>query len=155
MLLFLGAGASNPFGMPTMLGFLKLFDQKVGESQLYQAIKTAFEKECDLEVLMTVIEDLAKSPGEFFRDISPQTACFLFQKEREVANRYMREEDKRIEAKELLEKIKAIIRVECIKAAGNDSKISKVYDDFFTSLEKERNEMEPQIPPWGGQSSST
>jgi len=150
MLLFLGAGASSPFGIPTMSGFLKLFDQEVGDSPLYQVIKTTFEKECDLEVLMTVVEDLSKSPQEFFRAVSPQTAYFLFQKEREEANRYIREENKRKEAKELLEKIKAIIRVECIKAASQDSKILEVYDDFFTSLEQERKEMKPQLPPWSG-----
>jgi len=61
MLLFLGAGASSPFGIPTMSGFIKLFDKEVGDSPLYQAIKVAFEKECDLEVLMTVVEDLSKS----------------------------------------------------------------------------------------------
>jgi hypothetical protein len=28
MLLFLGAGASKPFGIPTMQGFLELFDRE-------------------------------------------------------------------------------------------------------------------------------
>jgi hypothetical protein len=150
MLLFLGAGASSPFGIPTMSGFLKFFDQKIVDSQLYQTIKTAFGNECDLEILMTVAEDLSKSRQELFRDISPQTAYFLFQKEREEASRYVDNENTKTEAKELLWKIKAIIRKECIEAASNDSKTLSTYDDFFASLEKERKEMRPQIPPWGG-----
>ena len=47
MLLFLGAGASKPFGIPTMRDFPKLFDQEVESSPLYTAIKTTFEKDFD------------------------------------------------------------------------------------------------------------
>lgn len=144
MLLFLGAGASSPFGIPTMSGFIKLFDKEVGDSPLYQAIKVAFEKECDLEVLMTVVEDLSKSQSEFFRAISPQTAHFLLQREREEANRYV-SEGSRKEAKELLAKIKAIIRKECADAVSENSRILEVYDDFFNFLAQERNTMTPDL----------
>jgi hypothetical protein len=144
MLLFLGAGASKPFGIPTMRDFLKLFDQEVGSSPLYNAIKAISEKDCDLEVLMTVVEDLTKSPGEFFRAISPQTAFFLLQKERNEANRYLADES-REEAKALLTKIKAIIRRECSKAVSDDSKILKVYDDFFNLLAEMEKEMKPEF----------
>jgi hypothetical protein len=62
MLLFLCAGASSPFGVPTMSGFLKLFDEEFGDSELYKETKMVFGNDCDLEVLMTVFEDLSKSP---------------------------------------------------------------------------------------------
>ncbi len=140
MLLFLGAGASSPFGIPTMPGFVKLFDQEVSDSQIYLSIKESFGEDFDLEVLMTVIEDLSKSPQEFFRAISPQTAHFLLQKEREQANHYLHE-DSRKEALQLLVRIKAIIRRECIKAVSDDTKILGAYNDFFNILETERMQM--------------
>ena len=144
MLLFLGAGASNPFGIPIMRDFLKLFDQDVGSFPLYGAIKGTYEKECDLEVLMTVIEDLTKPQGEFFRSISPQTAFFLLQKERNDANRYL-DKESREEAKTLIAKIKAIIRNECSKAVSDDSNILKVYDDFFKIIEEKDKEIKQEF----------
>lgn len=148
MLLFLGAGASMPFGVPTMLDFVNLFDKEVGSSPLYKDLKVAFGENCDLETLMTVIEDLSKSPQEFFRAISPQTAFFLLQKERKDADRYINEDSSRKESGELLTKIKTIIRRECSKAVSNDSKILEVYNDFFTFLAEERKGMTPSSS-WG------
>ena len=89
---------------------------------------------------MTIIEDLTKPPAEFFRAISPQTAFFLLQKERDEANRYLAEEN-REEAKTLLANIKVIIRRECNKAVSNDSKILKVYDNFFNLLAEEEKKI--------------
>jgi hypothetical protein len=149
VLLFLGAGASMPFGVPTMLDFVKLFDKEVGDYPLYRELKVVFRENCDLEVLMTVIEDLSKSPQEFFRAISPQTAFFLLQKERKDADRYINEDGSRNEAGKLLTKIKTIIRKECNKAASNDSKILEVYDDFFTFLAEEKRRMIQGPSPWG------
>ena len=148
MLLFLGAGASKPFGIPTMQDFLKIFDKKIGDSPIYQALKLSFKTDCDLEVLMTVIEDLTKSSEEFFRTISPQTSYFLFHQEHEAAKRYIHEENGKNKAKELLDRIKTIIREECIKAISEDSRILEVYDDFFNSLTTERNKMDSKRP-WG------
>jgi len=147
MLLFLGAGASMPFGVPTMLDFVKLFDKEVGDFPLYKDLKVAFGENCDLEALMTVIEDLSKSPQEFFRAISPQTAFFLLQKERKAVDRYINEDSSRKESGKLLTKIKTIIRRECNKAVSNDSKILEVYNDFFTFLAEERNKMTQDSSP--------
>jgi hypothetical protein len=133
-----------------MLGFINLFDQEVGDSPVYKEIKTTFGNECDLEVLMTVVEDLSKSPQEFFRAVSPQTAFFLLQKERKEANRYVHEEDNKKEARELLARIKAIIRRECIKAVSDSSKITEVYDDLFDFLENERKQMITPGIHWSG-----
>lgn len=36
MLFFLGAGASVPFGVPTMSDFVKLLDKEVGDSPFWQ-----------------------------------------------------------------------------------------------------------------------
>jgi hypothetical protein len=148
MLLFLGAGASMPFGVPTMIDFIKLFDKEVGDSPLYRELKTAFGENCDLEALMTVIEDLSKSPKEFFKAISPQTASFLLQKERKDADHYING-DRSQEAGELSAKIKAIIRKECNRAISNDSRILEVYDDFFTSLESQKRRVIAVPSLWG------
>jgi hypothetical protein len=141
MLLFLGAGASCPFGIPTMSGFLKLFDEEIGDSSLYREIRKTFGDECDLEVVMTVIEDLSKPSQEFFRALSPQTGFFLLHIERKEADKYATEETKKREAMELLARLKAIIRRECIKASGRDSRIVEVYNDFFTFLQLEERKM--------------
>ena len=54
-------------------------------------------------------------------------------------------EGSRKEAKELLAKIKAIIRKECADAVSKDSRILEVYDDFFNFLAQERNTMTPDL----------
>jgi len=141
MLLFLGAGASCPFGIPTMSGFLKLFDEEIGDSPLYKEIKKTFGDDCDLEVIMTVTEDLSKPSQEFFRALSPQTSVFLLQRERKEADNYATEETKKREATELLARLKAIIRRECIEASVKDSRIVEVYNDFFTFLHLEERKM--------------
>jgi hypothetical protein len=148
MLLFLGAGASCPFGIPTMSGFLKLFDEEIGDSHLYKEIRKTFGDDCDLEVIMTVIEDLSKPSQELFRALSSQTSFFLLQRERKEADKYATEETKKREATELLARLKAIIRRECIKASGKDSRIVEVYNDFFTFLHLEEQKMTPGTN-WG------
>lgn len=124
-----------------MSGFLELLDKEIGHSPLYKEIKTPFGDDCDLEVLMTVIEDLSKPVEEFFGALSPQTAFFLLQKERKEANRYAIEEANKREATELLARIKTIIRKECIEAASKDSRIIEVYNDFFNFLRLEEQKM--------------
>lgn len=141
MLLFLGAGASCPFGIPTMSGFLKLFDEEMRDSLLYKDIRKTFGEDCDLEVIMTVTEDLSKPSHEFFRALSPQTGFFLLQNERKEADRYATEETKKREATDLLGKLKAIVRRECIEASTKDYRILEVYNDFFTFLQMELPKM--------------
>jgi hypothetical protein len=124
-----------------MSGFLKLFDEEIGDSPLYREIRKTFGDDCDLEVVMTVIEDLSKPSQEFFRALSPQTGFFLLERERKEANKYATEETKKREATELLARLKAIIRRECIQASVKDSRIVEVYNDFFTFLQLEERKM--------------
>ena len=116
MFIFLGAGASSPFAVPTMPEFIKLFDQELNNT-LYDEVKKTFgDENFDLEVLMTVLDDLSKSRQEFFRIVSPQTTDFLFRRNREEALNYVNDAIVKEEARKLLVKIKSIIRRECIKA---------------------------------------
>lgn len=149
MLLFVGAGASNPFGIPTMSGFVKILNQKVGLNPLYSDIKKSFQDTTwDLEVLMTVLDDLSKSKQEFFDSISPQTAYFLINKERKEANQYVNDESLKEKAKDLLTEIKRIIRRICVDARrNNETKIINVYDVFFKALYEVWSSLEPK--PWG------
>jgi hypothetical protein len=148
MLLFLGAGASAPFGIPTMSGFLILFDKQFEVSVIYNDAKRIFGKECDLEVLMTVIEDLSKPKDDLFRVISPQTAFFLLS-EKEELTKYLNEET-RTEAKRLLDEMKCVIRNECLQAIGKDSRIVDVFDYFFSSLDRESQLFHPGASHWDG-----
>jgi hypothetical protein len=72
-LVFLGSGASTPFGIPTMKGLVNSFEKQLQERSepnseemydLYQQIKTSLKSiygYVDLESVFTVIEDLSKN----------------------------------------------------------------------------------------------
>jgi hypothetical protein len=135
-LLFLGAGASKPFGIPTMFDFARIFDKEFGDSKIYTELSSAFDGTFDLETVMTVLEDLSKSKEDLLETISPQTARFLL-KERGINVDHPVDSDSRkrtLESSELLGRIKSIIRTECNKAVDKQSTIIKVYDDFFSFL---------------------
>jgi len=134
MIVFIGAGVSKLFGIPDTKGFVELFDKEpeISENGIYTEIKKAFEEDFDLEVLMTISEDLRKSGKEIFKSISPQTADFLFRRETEDRNYYVHDKKAKEESADLLESVKKIIRNECIKAEEkNKDKILDVYDGFF------------------------
>ncbi|UCH02609.1 MAG: SIR2 family protein [Candidatus Bathyarchaeota archaeon] len=149
MLLFVGAGASNPFEIPTMSEFVNILSQKFCLIPLYKDIMESFENTTwDLEVLMTVLDDLSKSKQDFFNSISPQTAYFLYNKERKEANQYVNNERFKEKAKDLLTEIKKIIRQICVDAVRkNETKIINAYDIFFKALYEVWNLQEPK--PWG------
>ena len=72
-LVFLGSGASAPFGIPTMKGLVNTFERQLREGSepdlkemygLYHHIKTSLKSMygyVDLESIFTVIEDLSKN----------------------------------------------------------------------------------------------
>lgn len=139
MIIFLGAGASRTFGIPTMPEFVDIFDKEIGDYWLYKEVKNSFDKESfDLEVLMTVLEDLSKDKKELFSRISPQTSTFLWRIMREKGTEYADTflvPDTENMAKECLSKIKRIIRRECFNAVRNNAgTIVRVYDDLFSLL---------------------
>src|SRR5208337_1575303 len=125
---------SKPFGVPTMLDFVRIFDKEFGKSMIYADIKSAFDETFDLETLMTVLEDLSKSEKDLFETISPQTARFLLERRRTTKADHSLGLVPQNEASGLLNRIKSIIRTECNKAIDKESTIIKVYDDFFNFL---------------------
>jgi hypothetical protein len=122
-----------------MLDFVELFDKEFEESKIYADLKSAFEGTFDLETVMTVLEDLSKSEEDLIETISPQTARFLLKSHR-ISDDHsdgINSRSRQLEAVELQNRIKSIIRGECNKAVGKESTIMKVYDDFFTFLDNE------------------
>ena len=152
MLLFLGAGASKPFGIPAMFDFVRIFDEEFKDNELYNKTKETFsEKEFDLEVLMTILEDLSKTKEEFFRVVSPQTTQFLFKIDRKEAEHYVNESVIKENAKKLLTRMKSIIRRECVKAIKEkETRIMEVYDEFFQTL----SQIQPRLLERGWEESN-
>jgi len=137
MIIFLGAGASTPFEIPTMPGFIEIFDKLLNEHEIYCEIRDSFEKESfDLEALMTILEDLSKDQNQFLRTISPQTSNFLFnhikRNEKNAKQILAHSKERRQEATNCLHQIKSIIRKKCFEAVQQRSnKILQVYDQLF------------------------
>jgi len=141
MIIFLGAGASRPFGIPTMREFVEIFDEEMGQNRLYNEIKSSFDREYfDLEILMTILEDLSKGRKELFRTISPQTSAFLFSKIREKGLRHADTLTRKASnAKRCLSELKGVIRRECFEAVQNNANmILEVYDQLFKYLHAAR-----------------
>jgi hypothetical protein len=136
LIVFLGAGASRVFGIPTMREFIDIFDNELEKNSLYNEIKNAFGRDYfDLEVLMTILDDLSKDLKELRRTISPQTSDFLLRKSHENALNYI--SDKRIKttAKEALSRLKGTIRRECFIAVQEKvNMILETYDKLFSIL---------------------
>jgi NAD-dependent SIR2 family protein deacetylase len=140
LIVFLGAGASRVFGIPTMMEFIDIFDKviKENENDLYNEVKNTFSREdFDLEVLMTILDDLSKDQKELRRTMSPQTSDFLLRKSHEEALKYISNEKIKTAAKETLSKLKGVIREECFVAVHEKvDMILEVYDRFLSLASK-------------------
>ena len=138
MILFLGAGASKPFEIPTTKGFISLFETEVGESELYNDVKVGIGEEMfDLESLMTVLDDLSKPEPELLRHISPYTSRFLLRTLRESGMVYYKKAGIGEDAKQMLHRLKKVIRRACLTATRERREaIVKTYDAFFDSADK-------------------
>ena len=79
MLLYVGAGLSTYFEIPDMRGFINLFDtdNEIGGAELYSDIRSYMDGSPNLEVLMTILSDLSKSPDDFWQTVAPHTSQFL------------------------------------------------------------------------------
>lgn len=136
MIIFLGAGISKLFGIPDMKGFFEIFDREpqITQFKIYQEIKNSFADDVDLEVLMTILEDLSKERSAILKNISPQTTDFLF-KNIKHGEHYLDDKEVKIQSTALKENVKKIIEIECLKAENkNQDKIMDVYDRFLQTL---------------------
>ena len=136
---FFGAGASAPFGIPTMKQFVIDFEKFLSnngtkdENILYGKIKSALEKqlkrEIDLEDVFTVIDGYINFNFERLGLLS--VYCFnenLSQKTEIPSSSYNAEVPI---CKMLSEKFQNFVREKCLIPNEAFGKISDVYHDFF------------------------
>jgi hypothetical protein len=136
MIIFLGAGASRAFEIPTTRQFIKLFEQEIGENELYKDVKATIREDLfDLESLMSVLSDLSRPEEQLLEYLSPYTSRFLLHKQQEQRRLYYQKAGVQDAAKELLRGLKNIIRRECLTAVRDRKPlIIETYDRFFDTV---------------------
>lgn len=135
MLIFIGAGVSKIFEIPDMRGFIEIFDNdpQITQFDIYEDIKRTFGNDIDLEILMTILDDLSKDRKDFLKSISPQTTQFIL---RNINTKnYIYDDEVIDKSKFILGNIKNILRNECRKAEFEyQDKILDVYDRFLETI---------------------
>lgn len=131
---FFGAGASAPFGIPTMKQFVTDFEKSFDygdrsgakeEKKVYMGIKQALEKRLgrpvDLEAIFSVIDGILNYSPEGLGLLS------LY-----FSTGFDRPTDREITiCKSLREKFQNFVREKCITPTRSFEKIKRVYHDFF------------------------
>lgn len=130
---FFGAGASAPFGIPTMKQFVTDFEESLiengteGERRTYTDIKKTLEKQLhrqvDLEGVFTVIDGIIDYAPERLGLLSLY-ATAKFKKP------FPTEINKEI-CKSLREKFQTFVKEKCVISDESFGKIAQVYRDFF------------------------
>lgn len=152
VLLFIGAGASKPLGIPTTIDFVEEFAKEIEREKLpkeqidfynlmQKLLNNNYKPNNDIEGVLTILDNFAKKIT--FRDLGA-TATFYYirylaklikEKFGEVVPSTIvkAQKPKDIEtAKVLREKLKAYVWKRCQEA--NTSKVLSVYDAFFDAL---------------------
>lgn len=139
MILLLGAGASKYFGIPTtfeMPDFLwSTIESRMnqGVKNLWQDIKRVFGEKFDLEILLTVTDDLSKPYIEMKKNMAAATASFIIDSNTSVnqMNQIYREES----AKKLSIEIRNELRKVVNDAPRRQKEsILRCYDRLFHLL---------------------
>jgi len=135
---FFGAGASAPFGIPTMKQFVVEFEKYLNENAeksertLYSDIKTTLNeklgKEVDLEGVFTVIDGIINYTPERLGLLS----LYLTESRRNFPNMEI--------CKNLKEKFQKFVKEKCVIPAESYGKIQMVYQDFFNRIAVELGE---------------
>lgn len=143
-LLFLGSGASAPFGIPTTKGLVNSFEKQRREESdvnskerysLYQQIKMSLKAiygYVDLESIFSVIEDLSKNVK--YSELGFTSTYVLSKSIGLGRNRNISNEiDKRL-ANDLKLKIKGLTRSSCTLHYDQDSHIKEVFEDLYRTI---------------------
>ncbi len=141
-MLFIGAGASAAFGIPTMKKFVNNFEEYIDSAeehlpkqvQLYKKIKEALtqqlERDVDLEDVFTVISTLSHVSSN--QPIKDPYTLYLFGK---YVDEVTKQLQKDIEPSlGLLLNFKQFVRKNCLIPEPTHAKISEVYKDLFNRL---------------------
>ena len=140
MIIFLGAGASVPFGIPATRDFateaLKILsqDQNYKEfSIFFDELKKLFGNDFDLEILLTLLDDLSHDKDVMLDLISPITTRYLLSKK--DPNDYIHKFDATNITKKLFAAVADFMRAKILTTANeHKQKIIDVYDNFFAAL---------------------
>jgi len=133
--IFLGAGASKPFGIPTMIEFPNKIEKLLsGEQQeLFRHIRHVLQENGvieDLETIFTVLNEY-RSAGELTK-LSPNVLYRYYEEIRKSVNHTKRLER---DIESLREQVQQIIRKMCtLKEPDINDKIYETYENFFQSL---------------------
>jgi len=130
---FFGAGASAPFGIPTMKQFVTDFEESLiengtkGERRTYTDIKKTLEKQLhrqvDLEGVFTVIDGIIDYAPERLGLLSLYATAKFKKPFPTKINREI--------CKSLREKFQTFVKEKCVIPDESYSKIAQVYRDFF------------------------
>lgn len=128
---FFGAGASAPFGIPTMKQFVTDFesflernaseDEKAKYADMKKTLEDVLHRPVDLEAVFTVIDGILNYNSERLSLLSLYSATGF---------RVPNEADLKI-CKSLKEKFQSFVREKCVIPEESFAKIEKVYHDFF------------------------
>jgi len=148
MLLFLGAGASKAFGIPDTLGFMTEFENIIGNEDIYKKLKESIPSDkLDMEVLMTILDDLSKPPDELKESMAPHTSNFILGLGAQ-SSYFM--ENKKVQAtcSNMLTKIKTLIKEKCLtETYEHKEDIVETYDRFFGELKLKHTEALSGVSP--------
>ncbi len=138
-LLFLGAGASRPFGISTMTEMVEKFekslkDKNLPERTLYLKIKDSLSKgfdksQIDLESVFSVIQGIAS--GTTAKKLGP--LAFFYINKFSSDNKFSQKEID--DAKKLQKELESFIRNECKFNGSNETK-ALLYNNTYESLFK-------------------
>jgi hypothetical protein len=151
-LFFLGAGASAPFGIPTMMGMVSQFEQKLldaantgggavqDELQLYQTVKNSLVEmgsRPDLEGVFTVIDSI--SNDSTIADIGP-VGAYIADKDRFGGARRIATDQAQMEtAKGLKDKFRTFVRQACWFDEERIDEVDKIYKPVFDAIGQANN----------------
>lgn len=136
-LVFLGAGASQPFGIPTMQQLVSEFEEEIKKSnkpsvRLYSKIRTIQQKwyknkNVDIESIFSVIDGLTKNniPEDF-----GHLPLYLMA-DKNAVNKISIQDQK--DAKELKSQLEAFIKQKSVPTL-HDEEIIKIYEETYSPL---------------------
>lgn len=130
---FFGAGASAPFGIPTMKQFVTDFEESLSESgtkheqktytDIKETLKKRLHRQVDLESIFTVIDGIINYSSERLGLLSLYSATGFKES-------FPNKIDVNI-CKSLRQKFQTFVRDKCVIPEESFDKIRRVYHDFF------------------------
>jgi len=152
ILLFLGAGSSRPFGVPTMTQMVAKFENylienNIPERYLYTQIKSTLEKgydisQIDIESVFSVIQGIADS-------ITPQKmGHFPFYYIKKFGSEHKFSSKEIEDAQKLRNALETFIKNEC-QFVGADNEKLKIYEKSYDPLFKNLYEITRKKNPKG------